>query len=426
MTSLFSRSGSASKPIKPIAALLLGTALCAPFALTSAPAGAQTKPATTPQNAAAIDPQAKATLEQMIAAYKALKSYSSAVKLNVAQGAKIRTLQGQIDFSLPNLARATTTEEAKKTTRTVVATGAARYVVSSLDTKSYIKEETPGDASSIAAVIGESGATLSGILPLMYSAPKPIDLLLRSAASLTKDADATLDGTPVDMVTLKLSSPGGEAGPTVSFATGKDDHLLRQIVMNMPGEGGTVGNTLTETYTAVKPNATPDASLWAFTPPPGAKEMARQEPQYFDPRLKVGANPLPFAGKDLTGAPVSLAAYRGKVLLLDFWATWCGPCRAEMPNVVAAYQKYHAKGFEVIGVSLDQEGARTKLVSFTKDNKMPWRQVYDGKYWESALAKNYGIQAIPFSLLIGKDGKIAAVNPRGEELEPALTKALAK
>ncbi len=149
------------------------------------------------------------------------------------------------------------------------------------------------------------------------------------------------------------------------------------------------------------------------------------EPPPFDPRIKPGANPIAFSAVDLQGKPVNLAQYRGKVVLLDFWATWCPPCRAELPNVVAAYRKFHPKGFDIVGVSLDQADQRATLVSFLKENNMAWRQIYDGKYWQSAIAQLYKVQAIPFAVLIGKDGKVAAVNVRGEDLQPAIQKALA-
>ena len=89
-----------------------------------------------------------------------------------------------------------------------------------------------------------------------------------------------------------------------------------------------------------------------------------------------------FDVKDLDGKSLSIAGYKGKVVMVDFWATWCGPCVGEVPNVAAIYQKYHDKGFEIIGVSLDREGDKDKLISFTKDHNMPWRQDFDGKVLE--------------------------------------------
>ena len=114
----------------------------------------------------------------------------------------------------------------------------------------------------------------------------------------------------------------------------------------------------------------------------------------------------------------------GKVVLVDFWATWCPPCVAEMPNVIAAYNQYHDQGFEIIGISLDQD--KDALLAFTKENKMPWPQYFDGKGWSNEIAGQYGIRGIPATFLIGKDGKIAATDLRGPALKSKLDELLAK
>jgi thiol-disulfide isomerase/thioredoxin len=124
------------------------------------------------------------------------------------------------------------------------------------------------------------------------------------------------------------------------------------------------------------------------------------------------------------GTEVDLSKMAGKVVLVDFWATWCPPCVAEMPNVIAAYNKFHDKGFEVIGISLDQD--KETLLSYTKENKMPWPQYFDGKGWSNEIAGQYGIRGIPATFLIGKDGKIAATDLRGQALESQLEELLAE
>jgi thiol-disulfide isomerase/thioredoxin len=147
-----------------------------------------------------------------------------------------------------------------------------------------------------------------------------------------------------------------------------------------------------------------------------------------DPRvpegLEIGQKFPGFSETDIAGKPLSLAGYRGKVVLIDFWATWCPPCRAEMPNVVATYRKYHAPGFEVIGVSLDEN--RNTLVNFLPAHGMVWPQFFDGQGWDNKLAKKYGVHSIPTAYLLDRHGIIIGKELRGAELGEAVEKALTK
>lgn len=136
----------------------------------------------------------------------------------------------------------------------------------------------------------------------------------------------------------------------------------------------------------------------------------------------VGTQAIEFTQNDTTGKPVSLASFRGKYVLVDFWASWCKPCRMENPNVVSAYHKFKNKNFTVLGVSLDR--SRDPWIQAIKEDNLAWTQVSDLRYWQNEVAQKYKIESIPQNYLIGPDGKIVGKNLRGEALEAKLCELL--
>jgi len=135
-------------------------------------------------------------------------------------------------------------------------------------------------------------------------------------------------------------------------------------------------------------------------------------------KLQIGMPALDFEAEKFGGGKLRLKDFRGKVVLLDFWATWCAPCRREIPNVKKVYGEFHDRGFEIIGISLDRE--KEKLEEYIKSNEISWPQVFDGNAWDNRVGRLYAVVSIPSTFLLDREGKIRYRNLRGEELRAAV------
>lgn len=140
----------------------------------------------------------------------------------------------------------------------------------------------------------------------------------------------------------------------------------------------------------------------------------------------IGVTAPDFTLPDIHDIPVTLSSLRGKYVLVDFWASWCGPCRMENPNVVKAYNKYKLKKFTILGVSLDRPGAKADWLNAIKNDGLAWTQVSDLQFWNSKAAQLYGVTSIPQNFLLDPQGKIIAKNLRGDDLDKKLAEIFGK
>jgi peroxiredoxin len=163
-----------------------------------------------------------------------------------------------------------------------------------------------------------------------------------------------------------------------------------------------------------------ESIVGSFAPEIAASEYVVKLKEMVTERKKtaIGAEAPDFTLNDPDGKPIALSSLRGKVVLIDFWASWCGPCRQENPNVVRMYKEFQPRGFEILGVSLDR--GKDEWVKAIQDDQLTWLHVSDLQYWQCAPARLYGVNSIPQTFLLDKDGKIIGKGLRGEKLEAKL------
>jgi peroxiredoxin len=229
---------------------------------------------------------------------------------------------------------------------------------------------------------------------------------------------AAMKASPTDKLPDSLAK---QHSREVQAAFGRADTLSMQFIQAHPES--VVSAFLAQSYYEMEPEKL--EKIYGTLAPQGKQSYYGQRIRtYLDEQAKIGLGRTApeFSMADTTGKPVALSSLRGKYVLVDFWASWCGPCRKENPNVVAAYQKYHDKGFEILGVSLDDK--KHLWEKAINADKLTWQHVSDLKGWRNQAAGLYMVKSVPSSFLLDKDGKIIAKNLRGEDLHKKLAELL--
>ncbi len=392
-------------------ALSSAPTLAAPAAPATSPPSPTIAPLAVPQ----IDVKAVALMDESVKAYAALNQLSQKFSLASFVDGKAQpdgSGAGVLLWQKPGSARLEYTIGESKA---IFVTDGAVFV-SQDKPNEYQQDDIKRRA--IESVIGSFPSSADVPLGLLFSGRNPLSD--KSAPQWQSAQLSSKDG--LEGVALVGPVRGTRKPTTFGFYFDPTTHLLARAEASLevinPEDGKTVVYSEVTTF-APGDVIAPDA--FRYVPAAGVERI-----YLYDKSLVVGANPFALTGQTLAGKTLSLDSYKGKVVLLDFWATWCAPCRAELPNLLANYKKYRAQGFDIVGISLDEADSEMQLRKFVAANQMTWPQLFDASPFKGPNATKYGVKAIPFTLLIGKDGKIAAVNPRDEDLEPEIQAALAK
>lgn len=350
---------------------------------------------------AVVNANALALLRQMGQAYQALPSYSGAVKVEEGKaGGAARVSSGTIQWQRPN--KFAVKFSGPTGSMSAASDGATLFASTTTDKTRFTKSAALKDESALSAALSGSSAD-SLLLPNLLGGKSLIELLGlegdKNTTTLALGRADKIGGEAVDVVIATQPGKGGLDSTQFAFAMGQADHLLRQVKMSVGGNGRPFAARATETLSDIKAgDGAPElgAETFAWKAPEGAEEVASLVGPRYGGKIEMGGKPFAFEAKDLLGKPLNLDQYKGKVVLLDFWATWCPPCRESIGELNAFHKKF-GKKLVVIGLSDEAESK----VRAMKDPSLQYFSAIDSK---ARTKKAVGVAGIPHAMLIDPKG----------------------
>jgi thiol-disulfide isomerase/thioredoxin len=378
-----------------------------------------------------ISPQAQVVLDQINKAYGTSAnldlSGSVAVDMDAAGEKQNKSTSFTASYHAPNQFRHDNKDQI------LLGSNGQKAYIFTPGNKEYINVDVPALGQNVRLELTDLPAVFAGLIQkqnpamLMALSKQPVDTLIGGVDAVTKDDDVTLDGTSYS--TLKIVGDAVDVRVLVDQKSG----LVRKIVMDISAmlkkEGTPAVNKalVTYDYTPSPALATATPVQYAWVPPQDGKELkpsAGADSDEENPSAKLIGQPAPaFALKDMDGKPISLASLKGKVVVLDFWATWCGPCREGLPHIEALAKQHAADPVRVFAINREEKEDVVK--AFITETKLSLPVLLDG---DGATAHAYLVNGIPATIIIGKDGKVAAsfvgYGPDDHRAEDAVLAAL--